>query len=72
MVKMAEIRNEEILLLGLSRLHFNEELTAKISALTEKIDDWGYFTRLASEHGIAALAYYNLQQCTVLQLIIDF
>jgi len=62
MVKMAEIRNEEILLLGLSRLHFNEELTAKISALTEKIDDWGYFTRLASEHGIAALAYYNLQQ----------
>ncbi|NMC41352.1 MAG: nucleotidyltransferase family protein [Bacteroidales bacterium] len=62
MVKMAEIRNEEIVLLGLSRLHFNEELTGKISALLEEITDWDYFTRLASEHGIAALVYYNLQQ----------
>jgi len=62
MPERTEIRNEEILLLGLSRLVFTGEMTEKISSLAESVEDWDYFTRLASEHGIAALVYNNLLQ----------
>lgn len=62
MPERTEIRNEEILLLGLSRLVFTGEMTEKISSLAESVKDWDYFTRLASEHGIAALVYNNLLQ----------
>lgn len=56
------IRDEEILLLGLSRLAFPGDLTGKISDLVKRINDWDYFSGLANEHGIAALAGLNLER----------
>lgn len=57
-----EIRDEEILLLGLSRLHFTEDLTEKLRGLVIRIKDWEYFVSLANQHGISALVFRNLEQ----------
>ena len=56
------IRDEEILLLGLCRLEFPEDLTGKIKDLVMRINDWDYFAKLANEHGIAAIAGHNLER----------
>lgn len=60
MNKQADIRNEEILLLGLCRLSVNVELKIMLQALAEEITDWPYFCNLANQHGIEALVYHNL------------
>lgn len=61
-----EIRDEEVLLMGLCRLIFSDELKTGISALAEKINDWDYFTRMASQHGISALVWSNLNRLGLL------
>jgi hypothetical protein len=66
-----KIRNEEILLLGLSRLTFSKELTQKIHDLITSITDWTYFTYLANEHGISALVFHNLEKLGFLALLPD-
>lgn len=63
------IRNEEILLLGLCRLDFGVELKVMLQALTEEITDWQYFTSLANSHGVAALVYNNLEKLEFLRFI---
>lgn len=63
-----EIRNEEILLLGLCRMDFNIELKIMLKALAEEISDWKYFATLANSHGVAALIYNNLGSLTFLNL----
>ena len=62
MINELEIRNEEILLLGLCRLSFTKELERKISDLAKGVSDWEYFASLANEHGVIALAYHNLEK----------
>ncbi len=57
-----EIRDEEILLMGLCRLNFSDEMKYKIVALAAGIKEWNYFTRLAAEHGVAALVYHNIEK----------
>lgn len=57
-----EIRDEEILLLGLCRLNFTKDQTDKLSQLAGKINDWGYFVSLASDHGVASLICDNLER----------
>jgi hypothetical protein len=61
-----EIKNEEILLLGLSRLSFTEAQTNKLRELVKSVSDWEYFAALANEHGIVALVYHNLEQLGIL------
>jgi hypothetical protein len=56
------IKDEEILLLGLCRLEFNEEHIKKIRILIEQVRDWNYFGTLARIHGVAALAGHNLEK----------
>ena len=56
-----DIRNEEILLLGLCRLSFSKAQTGKIRELVKSVSDWEYFASLANEHGIAALVFHNLE-----------
>ena len=57
-----KIRDEEILLLGLCRLQFSEELVQKLKYLVSQVSDWDYFSRLANEHGIAALTSHNMEK----------
>lgn len=64
-----EIRDEEILLLGLCRLSFNAELTVMLRALAETVTDWTYFSSLANRHGVAALVYTNLEKLGFLQYL---
>jgi hypothetical protein len=64
-----EIRNEEILLMGLCRLSFSKEQSAKILDLGKTVSDWGYFTALANEHGISALVFHNLEYLGLLPLL---
>jgi len=66
---LLEIRNEEILLLGLSRLSFSEKLRSRIEELTGSVSDWDYFTNLAAEHGIAALVWHNLESLGLLNRV---
>jgi hypothetical protein len=63
------IRDEEILLLGLCRLSFNPELKVMLQALAEEALDWNYFASLANAHGVAALVYNNLEKLQFLQFI---
>jgi len=60
------IRDEEILLLGLCRMSFNAELTVMLKALAEGTFDWSYFASLANVHGVAALVYHNLEKLDLL------
>ena len=64
-----EIRDEEILLLGLCRLSFNAELTVMLRALAETVTDWAYFSSLANLHGVAALVYNNLGKLGFLEYL---
>src|SRR5512135_1606261 len=64
-----DIRNEEILLLGLCRLDFGVELKVMLQALAEEISDWTYFANLAGLHGVAALVYHNLDRLGFLRLV---
>lgn len=55
-----DLNSEELLLLSLCRLSFNEEQRKKTEVLAEAVTDWEYFALLANEHGLSALAGYNL------------
>jgi hypothetical protein len=65
----ADIRDEEILLLGLCRLSFDAEKKVMLTALAENLKDWNYFTALAQKHGVSALVYNNLQELGFLPLL---
>jgi hypothetical protein len=69
MNKNLNIRDEEILLLGLCRLDFNVELKVMLMALAENLTDWSYFVSLADAHGVAALVYNNLEKLKFLQYL---
>jgi hypothetical protein len=56
-----KIRDEEILLLGLCRLEFQNEHIIKIKSLIAAITDWNYFSSLSNVHGVAALVWHNLE-----------
>ncbi len=64
-----KIRDEESLLLGLCRLEFSEELITKIRTIAPLVNDWNYFSSLANAHGVAALAYHNLEKINLLTLV---
>jgi Uncharacterised nucleotidyltransferase len=64
-----DIKNEEILLLGLCRLSFSQAQTGKIRELVTSVSDWDYFASLANEHGVAALTFYNLEKLGFLQQV---
>ncbi|MGQ9619633.1 MAG: nucleotidyltransferase domain-containing protein [Bacteroidales bacterium] len=66
-----EISDEEILLLGLCRFSFSEELKRNITTLVSGVKDWKYFTGLASEHGVSALVWSNLQKLGLQELLTD-
>jgi len=63
------IRDEEILLLGLCRLDFGVELKIMLQALAEAVTDWKYFGSLANSHGVAALVYNNIEKLGFFHLI---
>ena len=60
MSRVLEIKDEEILLMGLCRPSFSHEQSEKIKGLAEKVTDWKHLVSLSNEHGIAALVYNNL------------
>jgi len=61
-----KIKDEELILLGLCRLEFSEELIKKIRSLVSVTTDWAYFGTLANVHGVAALVYHNLEKYSLL------
>jgi hypothetical protein len=69
MIAEIKIRDEEILLLGLCRLEFSDELTEKLLSLTSVIADWNYFRKLANAHGVAALVWHNLDKLKLLSKV---
>lgn len=64
-----KIRDEERLLLELCRLEFSDEHLKKIGSLTGIVRDWNYFSTLANVHGVAALAWHNLERHHLLSVI---
>jgi hypothetical protein len=69
MKKELELKDEEILLLGLCRSSFTPELKVMLRALAENIKDWNHFILMSSEHGVAALVYHNLERLDFLQYL---
>lgn len=65
----SEIKDEEILLLGLCRLSFCEPFAKKITDLARSITGWDYFVRLAGEHGVAALIWSNVQKTGIVSFM---
>ena len=64
-----DISNEESLLIGLCRLEFSSEQAGKLRSLVSGIKDWKYLADLANEHGVAALAYHNLERLGIIQYV---
>jgi hypothetical protein len=64
-----KIINEELLLINLCRLSFNNYQTEKIRELILLVSDWEYFASHANEHGVVALVYQNLKNLGLLTLI---
>jgi hypothetical protein len=62
MITVEKIRDEERLLLELCRLEFSDEHLKKIGSLKGIVRDWNYFSSLANVHGVAALAWHNLER----------
>lgn len=60
---------EEKLLLSLCRLDFNEEQKSEIRDLMKEIKDWDHFVELLNEHGIIALAAYNIRKTRLAGLV---
>lgn len=56
------IKPEERLLISLCHLDFTESEKSKISELMKSVTDWNYFVRMSNEHGIIALAAFNLKE----------
>lgn len=65
------IREEELLLLNLCRLDFNDDQLQKIRSHLSRVTDWKYFGHIANEHGVAALVWRNLEKLDLLQGIPD-
>jgi hypothetical protein len=59
---LARLLPEEHLLMSLCRLDFTGQQKQEIGDLMIKVTDWNYFIRLANEHGIIALVWYNISQ----------
>lgn len=59
---IAHLTTEEKLLLSFCRLEFSDEQKAEIGELMKEIRDWDRFVRLANEHGIISLSWYNLTE----------
>jgi len=66
-----EIRNEEILLLGLCRLSFSKEQSLRLMELIKTVTNWDHLASLSNEHGIAALTCHNLEKLGFLKLLPD-
>ncbi len=60
------IKEEELLVLGLCRLEFNDEHMEGLRQQVSRVSDWKYFSHLANEHGVAALVWRNLEKLELL------
>ncbi|HVN59271.1 MAG TPA: nucleotidyltransferase family protein [Bacteroidales bacterium] len=69
MTDESEIKDDELLLLGLCRSEFTPELSAKLKYLATKIERWDRFVVLANEHGVTALIYKNLLDLGLLEIL---
>jgi len=65
-MKNGIIKVEEELLLELCRLDFNDKNLKKVKSLVLNVRDWDYFKNLANVHGVAALAWNNLERQNLL------
>jgi hypothetical protein len=59
---ITQLTPEEILLFSLCRLDFSEEQKSEIRGLMNEIKDWDHFVKLANEHGVIALSWYNITE----------
>lgn len=57
-----KINDEEILLIELCRLKFNDEHLIRIRDFISIISDWNYFGSLVKAHGVGALVWHNLDK----------
>lgn len=64
-----ELTGEELLLIGLCRLHTDRKQREDIRFLAEKVTDWNHFSMLANRHGVASLVYHNLRKAGITSLI---
>ncbi len=69
MNKPGKISNEELLLLELCRLEFDDSRKARLDTLAGQAGDWKYFSELAIMHGVSALAFYNLENNKLLRFV---
>jgi len=69
MTNTYKIRDEELLVIELCRLEFNEQNLKKIRSLAEDINDWNYFRKITNDHGVSALVYHNLEKLKLLSKI---
>jgi hypothetical protein len=60
---------EEKLLLTVCRLEFSEEKKKELRIFAEQVKDWDKFVRISNEHGIIALAAFNLKKTQLDHLV---
>jgi len=70
-VKDLKLTTEQELLIGLCRLDLSREHLTQLKKLSQNLNDWPGFARLANDHGISALVYYNLEKYALWQFVDD-
>ncbi|MBW1613471.1 MAG: nucleotidyltransferase family protein [Deltaproteobacteria bacterium] len=66
---LLNLKSEEVLLLELCRLSFKDVNKKNIEDRLRNISDWDYFLWLSNEHGIIAIAFFNLEKLGLLDTI---
>jgi hypothetical protein len=66
---ITQLTAEEKLLISLCRLEFTGEQKKEIGMLMKEIKDWDHFVRLVNDHGIIALAAYNIREAGLADIV---
>ncbi len=64
-----DILIEDTFLISLCGLEFTDTRKETLKSKARKITDWDYFCYMANWHGVAALAYFNMERFGLLDLI---
>ena len=66
---ITQLTAEEKLLISLCRLEFGDEQKSEIRDLIQEVKDWDHFVRLVNDHGIIALAAYNIREAGLADIV---
>jgi hypothetical protein len=69
MIAKTNLNEEDNFLISLCRLEISDSLKVVLQEKFNKVKDWDYFCFMANWHGVAALAYNNIERLGFLDIV---